>query len=199
MNFLAHALLAGPDPGSRVGGMLGDFVKDRLDPAPAELPQTVVAGLVLHRRIDSYADAHLAFQRSRRRVSAERRRVAGIMIDMFYDHFLAVHWSKFSAEPLEDFTANVYRLLAAHETLFPPRFASLFPYMQADDWLSSYRSLDVIGTALDRMAVKRLTRPNTLAGAATELRANYTGFEEDFFAFFPDALRYCATHHAPAN
>jgi len=192
MNFLAHALLAGPDPGRRLGGMLGDFVKGRLDNAPAELPPAVVTGLVLHRRIDSYADAHHAFQRSRRRVSAERRRVAGIMIDMFYDHFLAVHWSQFGDEPLEHFTANLYRLLAAHEQLFPPRFASMFPYMHAADWLSNYRSLDAIGIALDRMSVRRLTRPNTLVGAVAELRENYAGFEEDFFAFLPDAQRYCA-------
>ena len=55
---------------------------------------------MLHRRIDSFADTHPAFRRSRGRVSAARRRVAGIMVDMFYDHFLARHWGQFSGQRL---------------------------------------------------------------------------------------------------
>lgn len=187
MNFLAHAMLAGPEPADRLGGMLGDFVKG---PLPAGLPPAVAAGVELHRRIDSFADAHPAFRRSRARVSPERRRVSGIMIDLFYDHFLARHWEVFSAQPLQEFTAETYAMLAEHAELMPPRFARMFPYMRADDWLSSYRRLQSIGTALDQMAQRRLTRPNTLAGSAAELEACYQGFEQDFLAFFPHARAF---------
>lgn len=187
MNFLAHAFLAGPDPADRLGGMLGDFVKG---PLPAGLPLPIAAGVELHRRIDSFANTHPAFTSSRARVSPQRRRYAGIMIDLFYDHFLALHWENYSSEPLEDFSAGVYALMWAHAELMPPRLKEMFPFMQAQDWLSSYRSPEAVGGALDRMAEKRLTRPNSLAGSAEELGARYREFEWDFLAFFPDAQAF---------
>ena len=189
MNFLAHAYLAGPAPADRLGGMLGDFVKG---PLPAGLPEEVAAGVALHRRIDSFADAHPAFRASRARVSAERRRYAGVMVDLFYDHFLARHWHEFSVEPLEDFTTGTYALLARHAVLLPPRLAQIFPYMRREDWLGSYRALSSVGEALDNMSRHRLTRPNRLAGAGLELEEAYEGFERDFRAFLPDALAFAA-------
>lgn len=187
MNFLAHAVLAGPDPADRLGAMLGDFVKG---PLPAGLPPAVAAGVALHRRIDSFADTHPAFRRSRTRVSPQRRRYAGIMVDLFYDHFLALHWADCSGEPLPEFTAEVYALMWSHAELLPPRLAQILPVMQAQDWMSAYRSMEAVGLALDRMAERRLTRPNTLAGAAVELEARYRDFERDFLAFFPDAQAF---------
>jgi acyl carrier protein phosphodiesterase len=35
MNYLAHALLAGPLATDRIGGVIGDFVKGPLQPRPA--------------------------------------------------------------------------------------------------------------------------------------------------------------------
>ena len=89
MNFLAHVFLAGDDPALQAGGVLGDFC------TPAEaaaLPAAVRAGIDLHRRIDAFTDRHAVTRRSCARVSATRRRFAGILVDVFYDHHLAVHW-----------------------------------------------------------------------------------------------------------
>jgi len=199
VNYLAHLLLAGPDPDYRLGGMLGDFVKGSLHPAPPGIPPGVVLGMVLHRRIDSFADAHAAFCASRNRVSAERRRYSGIMIDMFYDHFLARHWDRFSGESLASFTADVYALLAARPALLPERLARMLPAMRAEDWLSSYREPAAVSDALDRMAVHRLKRANHLGGAGGELETAYDDFEQDFLEFFPAALEFSARFRAEAQ
>lgn len=198
MNYLAHAYLAGPVDSDRVGGVVGDFVKGLLSPPPPALSPTLVAGVALHRSIDSFADRHPAFQRSRARVSAARRRVAGIMVDMFYDHFLATHWDRLRGlagldGDLSEFTAQTYRLIAAHGASLPPAFRPVFARMAADDWLAAYRDPATVALALDRMAVHRLRRPNPLAGAGEELWHDYAGFEEDCLAFLPDALEWVAT------
>ena len=196
MNYLAHALLAGPQPPSRLRAMLGDFVKGPLDALAPRFPPEVVAGIALHRRIDSFAEGHAAFRASRQRVSSLRRRFSGVMVDMFYDHFLARHWPSFCAQPLEAFTAETYALLAHNRSLLPPRLAQALPSMQAADWLASYRSIESIGEALDRMATHRLRRENPLAGAVEELHADYAAYGADFRSFFPDALEYSATARA---
>jgi len=186
MNYLAHAFLAGPDTDCIVGGVMGDFVKG---PLPGTLAPALARGVGLHRAIDSYAETHPAFQRSRGRVSAERRRVSGIMVDLFYDHFLAHDWSRYADEPLARFSARVYALLAAEPEL-PERLGEVLPIMQAHDWLQSYAQVEVVGRALDRMARHRLRQPNPLEGALAELRLDYAGFAEDFAAFLPDAQRF---------
>ncbi len=189
MNFLAHAWLAGPLPGDRAGGLMGDFVKG---PLPAGLPPDLAEGVRLHRAIDGYADAHPAFQASRARVSPLRRRVSGVMVDMFYDHFLARHWDRYApqhGEALGAFTARQYALLESCGPWLPARLARILPAMRADDWLASYQEVEIIHEALDRMAL-RLKRANALPGAGAELQENYAGFEADFHAFIADAQRF---------
>ncbi len=188
MNFLAHAFLAGADPGLRVGGLIGDFVKG---PLPAGLPPDLAEGVRLHRRIDVWAETHPAFRRSRLRVAAERRRVAGILVDMYYDHFLAARWGRCHGTPLAEFTAETYALAAEREAELPERFVRLLPRMRAMDWLASYREIASIGEALDRMA-SRLSRPAGLRGGIAELARDYAGFEDDFAEFIPDAVRMAA-------
>lgn len=193
MNYLAHLYLAGPEPGDRVGGLLGDFVKGLL---PAGLPPDLAAGVALHRSIDSYADRHAAFQRSRERISPLRRRYAGIMVDMFYDHFLAVRWNEFGEGELAAFSTETYALLQQRQHQLPASLAELLPAMIHGDWLSSYRHPENIALALDRMSTRRLSRPNPLAGAGEELLADYAGFEADFRAFLPDAAAFTAALRA---
>lgn len=193
MNYLAHAFLAGPNAADRVGGVIGDFVKG---PLPAGLDEALAAGVALHRRIDSFADRHPAFLRSRARVSDARRRVSGVMVDMFYDHLLALHWHRFSPQPLEAFTAETYQLLETYPEPLPASFATVFERMAANDWLASYRDATNVALALDRMACFRLRQPNPLAGAGEELLTAFAGLEADFLAFLPDALAFAAQAQA---
>jgi acyl carrier protein phosphodiesterase len=188
MNFLAHAFLAGPQAADRVGGLMGDFVKGSL---PGALPADLAAGVELHRRIDSFADSHVAFRASRQRMSAARRRYAGVLVDMFYDHLLARHWSRFHPQPLKVFTGESYALLRLRAAHLPPRLASFLPSMEGDDWLASYAEVDTIAYALERMS-QRIVRTNPLAGAAEELQRDYAAFEADFLAILPDSAAFAA-------
>ena len=189
MNYLAHAFLAGPAIADRVGGLAGDFVKGLL---PGLLPPDLARGVALHRAIDSWADQHPAFQASRERVSASRRRYAGILVDVFYDHLLALHWARFHDEPLERFTRQLYIDAMPYVDKLPSRFSEVLPLMQSRDWLAGYREPARIGAALDGMSRHRARQPNPLAGSLAELEADYAGFEADCLAFMPDAMAFTA-------
>lgn len=199
MNFLAHAYLGGEVAEHRLGGFLGDFVKGPLEPASGGLPAKVLAGVELHRRLDSFAETHPAFCRSRERISPARRRVAGIMVDLFYDHFLARDWAEWSAlaagdlpRGLAQFSSSLYAQAEALGPALPQRLAAILPRMRGDDWLASYREPEIIALALDRMA-QRFTRPSArmaLCGAGAELLQDYAGFAADCRAFLPDAQAF---------
>lgn len=190
MNFLAHAFLARDDIDLMLGSLMGDFVKGPLDDqyAPA-----ITRGLILHRRVDTYTDSHALVVRSRSRIGPERRRYAGILIDLFYDHYLARYWSDYSAMPLEQFTASVYASLLERPHLLPERLQRIAPSMAKTDWLGSYRSTEAVGEALNRIGT-RFKRGNPLLGSIEELIANYEGLEEDFRAFFPEVVRFAGEY-----
>lgn len=183
MNFLAHVWLAGEREDDRLGGLAGDFVKGVL---PAGLPPGLAEGVRLHRAIDAYAETHPAFVRSRQRVSPERRRVAGVMVDLFYDHFLARDWAYWHDDSLQVYTRVLYSRLHARSDELPDGLCRILPRLAGQNWLASYREREAVELALDRMAA-RLSRPALLLGAGAELQSAYAGFEADFNAFLPDA------------
>jgi len=190
MNFLAHACLAGSSDDAIVGSLMGDFVKGPLTDAHGG---EITRALALHRRIDTYTDAHEVVRESRRRVSAPHRRFAGILIDMFYDHFLARRWDEYYETPLERFTARVYSALRERHAVLPEPLRVIAPRMAAADWLGSYRHVEAVGLALDRIG-RRLKRGNALLHSSRELLAHYDAFDADFRAFFPDVTRFARAH-----
>ena len=187
MNFLAHALLAGDDDDDRIGGLLGDFVKGLL---PAGLPPALASGVALHRAIDSFADRHPAFIASRSRISPARRRVGGVLVDLFYDHLLARDWADHGAGSLDDYTAGLYAALQRYRSVLPEPANAVANRMQTHDWLASYRDVAAVGRAIDLMAIHRLRQPNALAGGIDEFLADAPGFAADFSSFLPDALAF---------
>ena len=183
MNFLAHAVLAGDDPALIVGGVVGDWIKG---PLPGALPPDLARGVALHRAIDSHAETHPAFQRSRNRVAADRRRYAGVLVDIFYDHLLARDWAQHRPMPLEHFCTGVYGHIDARLADLPDHARPAMNLMAREDWLHSYADLAGIADVLQRMS-RRASQPNPLAGGEQAFSADAEGFAEDFAWWFADA------------
>ena len=188
MNYLAHLHLGGQRPGQLLGSLYGDFVKGRLQ---GQFEPEVEAAIQLHRSIDVYTDRHPLVDVSLSRFSVTRRRYAGIVLDVFFDHCLARDWTLYADRPLTQFTSNVYRVLSA-ESQLPERLAKIAPHMMAHDWLGSYREFDVLEQVL-RGISRRLTRPEELAGAMQELRVLYEPLSEDFRLVSPQLQDFAQT------
>lgn len=188
MNYLAHVFLAEQSPEGLVGAILGDFVKGRLD---GRYGPVVREGILLHRLIDRFTEDHTTVRASRALIQPERRRFAGIMIDVFYDHFLAKCWRDYSAIPLPHFTQQVYAALQAHYHQLPERLQRMLPAMRSNDWLAAYGQLETIHVAIDGIS-RRLKRKNRLQGGGVELERNYTQLEAHFMSFFEDLTDYIA-------
>ena len=181
MNYLAHIYLAGSSREAVLGSMLGDFVKgdDYLS-----YPPKVAASIMLHRKIDGYTDVHPVVLQSKHRLSPEHRHTKGVIIDLFYDHFLASDWSNYSAQPLKQFAHEAYQMLLNPQTSLPPRMQRMLPFMVSGDWLSGYRQIEGVDGALKGLS-RRLKVPNHLDSAVSDLRRDYGGLKSDFEQFFP--------------
>ncbi|GGJ92866.1 acyl carrier protein phosphodiesterase [Pseudomonas matsuisoli] len=193
MNYLAHLHLGGERPEQMLGSLYGDFVKG---PLAGRWPVSIEYGIRLHRAIDAYTDSHPVVIAGKARFPRARRRFAGILLDVFFDHCLAKDWSRYGAEPLDAFTRRVYRVLA-DEPALPGRLAQVAPHMAREDWLGSYADFAVLETVIRGMS-RRLSRPEWLAGSFTELENLYEPLCDDFQAFYPDLIAFAKAWVPPA-
>lgn len=189
MNYLAHLLLAEKNPESIIGNFLGDFVKGTLDKAENHYTANIIKGIKTHRKVDCFTDRHEIYRRSKHRISLGRRRFAGIIIDVCYDHFLARNWSLFSDAPLANFVNYIYSILEQNQEILPDKLQNILPRIISENWLESYQEISSIDLTFARIS-KRLTRKNNLANAIEEMTENYQEIELDFLAFFPELIDY---------
>jgi acyl carrier protein phosphodiesterase len=190
MNYLAHLFLAENDPESLLGSIMGDFVKGAIGD---RYPLKIRRGIELNRKIDAYTDSHSSTRASRNLYSSARRRFAGIIVDLCYDHFLYQHWALFTDVARDQFISRIYDILAAHKTVLPARLVAVVPVMIREDWLGSYRDLTGVEKALGRLS-KRVTKGDRLMGAIGEIRHHYRSLEANFLIFFPDLIHFAQNY-----
>lgn len=177
MNYLAHALLAEPYAHSLIGNLAGDLVKGPLE--RHELHPRIADGIRRHRRIDVLTDTHPDYQALRRLFPQGLRRVAGIVLDVVFDHLLCSHWARFSSWDRVDFTRSVYAVLSDRHALLPAPLRERAPGWVDADWLRVYETREGIEAVLGRLAA-RLSRRVSV----TELMAVVDTHRESIEAAF---------------
>ena len=183
MNFLAHLYLSGDNPKLMVGNFIGDFVKGRswMDQYESE----IVKGIHLHRAIDEFTDSHPTVTKSKNRLRPIYRHYSGVIVDVFYDHYLARYWSNYHVQPLPDFANHAYQTIALFDSVLPEGVRHMLPYMIKGNWLVNYAETEGIQRALTGMS-RRTPYVSKMDEAVNDLRKYYDEFKEEFEQFFPE-------------
>ncbi|QOI96118.1 MAG: DUF479 domain-containing protein [Flammeovirgaceae bacterium] len=187
MNFLAHLYLSGNNPKIMVGNFIGDFVKGRN--LAEQFEPDIAKGIELHRAIDEFTDSHQQVTHSKNRLRPKYRHYSGVIVDIFYDHFLARQWDEYHPEFLPDYAEQVYRLIDQHESILPREVKFMMPYMTKGNWLVNYAQLEGIHRALSGMA-RRTPYESKMDEAIEDLRQSYTDFKSEFDQFFPELAAF---------
>ena len=187
MNYLGHLYLSGEDEEIITGNFIADHVKGKkID----EFNEGIRKGIKLHREIDTFTDSHPAFLQTKERLAGNYRKYAGVITDMFYDHFLSKYWDDYSNEDIESFTQRMYAIVMKRFDIIPGRAKRLLTYMARDNWLKSYGKLEGLSRALNGMAI-RTPFKSGMENAVTDLQKDYQKYHRDFNDFFPDIIQFC--------
>lgn len=186
MNFLAHIFLSGKDEDLTIGNFIADSIKGR---KYLNYPPGIQKGILLHRAIDYYTDTHPVVRRSTSRLFDKYSHYSAVIVDIYYDHFLASNWSRYSNIPLENFIADFYLLLQRNFSILPETVQQFYPYMVEENWLLSYASVPGIHRILYQMN-RRTGGKSKMDEAVRELEELYDDFEADFITFFPDLQEF---------
>ena len=183
MNFLAHLYLSGDDPEIMVGNFIGDFVRGRN--VHEQFKHNIALGIELHRQIDEFTDHHDIVLESKKRLRGKYRHYAPVIVDVFYDHFLAIHWSTLHSQSLPDYAAHAYAQLEKHRPLLPARVLQMMPYMIQGNWLVNYGTTEGIHRALSGMS-RRTPYDSKMDEAIHDLEKYFKEFDNEFTLFFPE-------------
>lgn len=183
MNFLAHLCLASGDPKLMLGGLFGDFVRGRR--ALRAYPVPVQQGIMLHRFIDKSTDHSSVIKKLRPKFPREFRRYAGIIIDLAFDHELAMNWWRYMPGSLERFDVETRDLIRDNEEMVPEGLTNFMVYADRHGLFTAYREEEVTLHALAGVGT-RLSRPNPLHRVAEIWPELAPEFQTSFREFFPE-------------
>jgi acyl carrier protein phosphodiesterase len=186
MNFLAHIYLSGNNDLIKIGNFMADGIRGKdFESYPLEIQK----GILLHREIDTYTDAHPIFRQSTKKLHEKYHHYAGVIVDVFYDHFLAKNWKNYSDEKLEEFVERFYQSLYDNNTMLSERTKEIMPYMIKHNWLVSYQTVEGINRILTQMD-HRTKNESKMRFATNELSEFYIEFENEFANFFEELRVY---------
>lgn len=188
MNYLAHILLSGENADIQVGNFMGDAVKGRRF---EDYQLNLKKGILLHRQIDSFTDQHQIVKQSKQRLHPRYNHYKGVIIDIFYDHFLAKNWTSYSSVPLDEFIQDFYKYLEARFEFLPEKILWMAPKLIASNWFSKYDNLKGITRVFTGME-NRIKHDIPLHKAIEDLKEHNELFEGDFKEFFPEIQAHAA-------
>ena len=184
MNFLAHIYLSFGDDEIAIGNFIADSIRgNKID----HLPQRVQDGVILHREIDTFTDSHRIPKRSSKRLHKNYSHYSRVIVDIYYDHFLAKNWKKYSETPLKVFVNEFYDLLKENYSILPDGVQRMMPYMITDNWLYNYSKMEGIDRVLNGMN-KRTKNKSNMNFAILDLEDHYAEFEKEFTSFFDELI-----------
>lgn len=186
VNYLAHAYLSFHQPEILAGNMISDFVKGKKQ---YDFATGIQSGIRLHRAIDTFTDEHPLTKEAASIFKPWYRLYSGALMDVVYDHFLAIDNNRFPGSSLYDFSQEVYDTLDRFTGILPEKFRLVFPYMKKYNWLYHYRERSGIARSLEGL-VHRATWLTESDTAFRLFEDHYDELQRSYAEFFPSLQRF---------
>ena len=182
MNYLAHAFLSHHQEGLLVGNFIADHIRgNKLLDYPEEIQQ----GIRLHRAIDHYTDTHEEFKKCKRLFYDGFEKYSGILVDIYFDYFLASGFEIHSEMALPDFSESVYKVYKKHVNLLPENSNRFLNYVLQNNIYNAYAHMGGIEKVLSHLS-HRINHGTKLQQSLSIMQTHETEIQERFNRFFHD-------------
>lgn len=180
VNFLAHQYLSFQVEPIMVGNFIADTVKGSIE----HIDSGIGLGIEIHREIDTFTDSHALVLETRKLLYPHFSKYAGVVQDVFYDHYLAKNWTKYNSTKLYDYTQSVYNVLESNSENMNEQALRILHYMKLQNWLYNYQTTEGIDRALKGLS-RRAKFESNMGNALPALEENFNTMKSHFDAFWP--------------
>jgi len=183
MNYLAHAYLSNNDPDLLIGNFIADHLHgNNFDGYSDGIKQ----GITLHRAIDTFTDNHPSFKLAKRLFYNGFEKHSGILIDIYFDYFLAKNFHEHSPIPLPEFCINTYSVYQQNVNVLPQGSQQFLNYVLKNNIYESYGTIKGIETVLFHLS-NRIKHNVWLNESITIFTQNEAELNEHFNLLFTNA------------
>ncbi len=186
MNFLAHVHLSQDNEDVIFGNFIADAIKGK---SYLKFRQDIIFGILLHRDIDTFTDRHEIVKNSRAKIREHFGKFSGIVVDIYYDHFLARNWEQYHSVELVRYSTYIYLILAKRFLLLPSRIKRLLPFLIGQNWLVGYANLNDLQRVFNGMD-RRTGYVSGMENAVKILNEKYDSLYLDFKEFYCELEKY---------
>ncbi len=144
-----------------LANLFGDFVRGRNF---NHYPTIIQNGIILHRKIDSFIDQHQGVMELKLKLYAELPKVAGVAVDLFFDHLLARNWVDHHSTNYEDFLNDFYAHRSDFEIDLSDEFINFITIFRERKWLNHYPTSFGLEKSCQGVS-SRISFPNKLKDA----------------------------------
>ena len=187
MNWLAHVFLSKPHIEHQLGNLLADPLKGKAWEGASPF---VHEGIEVHKLIDTFTDTHPIVSQSKARL-VQRGHLKGVVIDILHDHFLSLHWDRYSSIPLESFLHTFRTEAPLVIPTYPPQAKRVIERVIQNRQLGSYIKMEGVHAAfgrIDKRLSERALKKDTATRYIPFIEREKEYLEEDFLTFFPQLM-----------
>ena len=186
MNFLAHVYLSEDNFSLAVGNLIADRVKGK---DLTNFSPMIQKGILLHRKIDTFTDHHPLFKECVSILFPIYRHYSRVIIDIYFDHFLASNWDKYNSKNLKVFSNEFYDALKIESVNFPENIKNFSRTLIFYNWFDSYKTITDLELILTQME-QRTRFLSKLSASKKQLKGNYTYFHNHFSSFMEEVIDF---------
>ncbi|MDX1283947.1 MAG: ACP phosphodiesterase [Draconibacterium sp.] len=169
-----------------MGNFIGDYIKGN---KYQDYPEEIAKGIILHRKIDTFTDRHFKHKEAKLFFRDNFGLYSGIVVDFFYDHFLAKNWNDYSEDTLRAFSKKVHAILLSNFRYLPTRVQGFLPFLIQNKRLESYATVDGIINSM-RIMANYTSLPAKSDEAKNILEKNYQSLEQNFSEFMEEIISF---------
>ncbi len=174
-----------------LANLFGDFVKgSKFNHFSAKIQE----GIILHRKIDSFIDQHTDVFELKLLLYQDLPKVAGVAVDLFFDHLLAKTWVNHHDEEYESFLNNFYYHNSCIEQDLTEEFQNFIAIFRQRKWLNHYPTSFGLEKSCEGVS-RRISFSNKLAEAPEIFYKR----ENEIQAVFQKYMLDAKTHFAKSN
>jgi acyl carrier protein phosphodiesterase len=185
LNYIAHIHIGYHTQTSLLGNFLGDFVKGS---QLQHLPFEIELGIRLHRSIDVFTDSHPSIIELRQYFPRDIRRMAGVIIDIYFDHLLMQTWNDYSSTDFDKVFTQFYQQLEQFSLPNNVHFNKQAERLKTQQWLKQYIHIETCYHAFLSIESRLKNRVIFAENAQAFIIKHSKLLESSFQQFYPECL-----------
>lgn len=186
MNFLLSAFLSEGSGEKQTGSFIATYVREKNIHL---YPESVQQGIQMNKAFNQFKKLHPAFISSKNMLNPRFIKYGDDIVDVFYDHLLAVEWNSYSGESFKSFVNALYQHLIEFHSILPYKANKLIPVMIRENLLGKIDSLEGLHSYM-QVLTRKDNFQSSFEATLLDLMGNYTLFREDFRQCLPDLIEF---------